>query len=80
MSALPIYLKQLKERKRLRRQYVLQNLRSYLREMSDEDLTAAIQRLTDINDLKLLWEAGLRAPLQRAVSVRIEELTRRRTR
>lgn len=78
MSALELYLKEITKRRRIRRQWALQNLRTYIKQTSDEELTIHIKRITNLNHLKILWEAGLRTPLQRAVSVRIEELARRR--
>lgn len=80
MSALELYLKEITKRRRIRRVWALQNLRSYMKQTSDEELILHIKRITSLNWLKILWEAGLRTPLQRAVSVRIEELTRRRER
>ena len=78
MSALELYLKEITKRKRIRRVWALQNLRSYMKQTSDEELTLYIKRMTNLDWLKILWEAGLRTPLQRAVSIRIEELARRR--
>lgn len=78
MSALEIYLKAVHERKRIRRQYALQNLRQYIRTSTETELIKAIQRITNMDYLKILWEAGLTAFLQRVVSTRIEELMARR--
>lgn len=62
------------------RQRILYILRRYIKGQSDDDMKAAIKRITDIRNLKILWEAGLNAELQQAVAVREEELQKRRER
>jgi len=79
VSAITLYIKEIKTRKRLRRQYALQNLREYMRSVKEEDIAKEIMRMTDINDIKILWEAGLTQILQKAASTRIEELIKRRS-
>ena len=60
------------------RQRNLDILRNYLKTTSEDDLTYAIARINRIEQLKILWEAGLKKRLQQAVLKRYEELTGRR--
>lgn len=53
-------------------------LRHYIRTSAEKDIIFAINRITKIEQLKTLWEAGLSKTLQEAVLRRYEELTGRR--
>jgi len=53
-------------------------LRNYIKATSEKSLILQIKRITDFGILRILWEAGLTAPLQSAVLRRTRELELRR--
>ena len=79
MSALEMFIKGVEENKGIIRQRRLINLRIYIKESTDAELIRVIRRMTNKVHLKILWEAGLRQPLQKAVGTRYHELTTRRS-
>ena len=72
------YTWQTLQSKGLLHQRYLAILRNYLKTTPIADLEFAIRRITKIEELKTLWEAGLSAELQKIVLRRYEELTGRR--
>jgi len=77
MSALELYLKKAAEELGLRHIQAMYSLRAYLKLTKLEDLLDAIKLIEEPDLLRLLWEAGLPAPLQRAVLDQLERLTAR---
>lgn len=53
-------------------------LRIYLKQVPDNDIILAINKITNLTLLRILWEAGLNATLQTAVLRRTDELIQRR--
>lgn len=79
MSLLETYVWNTMKAKGLRHKIMLDALRNYLRTSRPEDIIFQINRITRIDELRTLWEAGLREPIRSAVLRRLEELERRRT-
>jgi len=78
MSMLRMYIRRTIEEKGLSRQTCLMNLRNYLNTTRLPELEIAINDIDSFEQLRILWEAGLRTPLQDAVLRRHTELTARR--
>lgn len=78
MSMLIHYIRRVKEGRGLERQANLSNLRNYIKTTNDDWLIDAIDNIGRIDFLNILWEAGLRPDLQRAVLRKHTELTQRR--
>ena len=54
----------------------IEEIRSLLRRMTDEEFEKEVERIKDPKLLKILWEAGLTAERQKIVLKRLEELIR----
>jgi len=78
MSALVIYIEGVQAEMGLRRQERLRALRWYIRQTTTEEIKHAVNLITDINKLKILWEAGLNPDLQEMVLRRVRDLSERR--
>jgi len=78
MSMLRTYIDDVMKDRGLSRQARLANLREYLKVVPIGQLEIAISDLTDVKQLRILWEAGLKPPLNDEVLRRHEELTARR--
>ena len=76
MSALETYLKGCATTRGLEHINAIRALRTYIRLTSEEDITLAINRITDIMLLKHIIEAGVNARLQKAVTTRYDLLKR----
>jgi hypothetical protein len=79
MSALEIYCTEIISSRGILRQRRLRNLRQYLKTADLQTLIDAIQKTSNPQHLKILWEAGLESNLQAAVERRMLELGKRRT-
>jgi len=78
MSALETYCKYVVESRGLEHLRYIENLRSYLRQASEEDLLLAIRRIDQQRYLRCLVEAGLNPTLMSAVLSRASELIEQR--
>ena len=78
MSFLEEYTWRTLQTRGLMHQRNLAILRNYIGTTPENDLIYAIDRINRIDQLKTLWEAGLKVRLQQAVLRRYEELIRRR--
>ena len=78
MSFLEQYSWRTLQTRGLMHQRNLEVLRNYLGTAREEDLIRAIGQINRIDQLKTLWEAGLKKRLQAAATRRYEELIRRR--
>jgi len=78
MSLIPMYIREVQKEKGLRRQVMLWALRHYIKRLPEEELVKQIKQIVDITQLKILWEAGLTAPAQKAATARAWELAHRR--
>lgn len=76
MSALETYLKGCVDTRGLEHINAIRALRTYIRLTSEEDITLAINRITDIMLLKHIIEAGVNARLQKVVLTRYDLLKR----
>ena len=56
----------------------LEILRNYIKTTPEDDLIYAINRINRIEQLKTMWEAGLKIRIQQAVLRRVEEIKARR--
>jgi len=75
---LGFYVKRVEESKGLLHQTTLLNLRNYLKAQPRDRLLESISLIDRPKSLRILWEAGLDAEMQAAVSRRLEELVTRR--
>jgi len=78
MSMLRWYAVRTYTKRGLQHQIALRDLRNYIKTTPTKELISHIQRMTDLNALRTLWEAGLTTDLQQAVLRRYEELQTRR--
>jgi len=62
----------------LEHQSWIRRLRNYLRMTPEDRVVEEINRITDINLFRMLWEAGLTRTLQEATLRRYDELRARR--
>ena len=62
----------------LQHQSWIRKLRNYIKTTPAEQLIEEINRITDINLFRMLWEAGLPSELQEAALRRYDELRLRR--
>lgn len=79
MSLLETYVWNTMKAKGLTHKIMLDALRNYLKTTPPNDIIFQLRRITRIDELKTLWEAGLREPVRSAVLSRLEELKGRRT-
>jgi len=75
MSALELYAKAALETKGIAHLQAISSLRKYLLQITDEEATRYINMITDLNILRTLIEAGMRAALLKAVLSRQRILT-----
>lgn len=78
MSTTERYAQRTHENRGLLRQRNLAILRNYIRTAPEEQVRKEILLLTDLNHIKILWEAGLTLTLQEAALRRFGELIERR--
>lgn len=78
MSYLEEFAKRTRNTRGLLHQRNLGVLRNYLGTTPEDQLIEAIEKFTDIELLKTLWEAGLKLRLQEPVLRRYTELSTRR--
>jgi hypothetical protein len=76
MSALEIYADGVRITKGTAHMWALQNLRKYIKLCPDEELIRHINMMTDFEHLRILIEAGMRAPVHQSVISRINLLTK----
>lgn len=69
------YIIRVQETGGLMRQANIRALRDYLRSQPDIGLVREIKGLETSRQLRVLWEAGLSAALQKATTDRLEELS-----
>jgi hypothetical protein len=79
MTLLQSYINNIKEVKGLAHKARLEGLRNYLKSLKDTEFRNQVVLITDEQDLRILWEAGLHKRQQDFILRRIEELRRRRT-
>lgn len=78
MSTTERYAQRTYESRGLLRQRNLAILRNYIKTAPEEDVRKEILLLTELNHIKVLWEAGLTLTLQEAALRRYGELIARR--
>jgi len=78
MSSLEEYARKAWTTYGLEHQSWIRRLRNYIKMTPEEQLIEEINRITDINLFRMLWEAGLSRPLQEAALRRYDELRLRR--
>ena len=76
MSALETYANGTLITKGTQHMWALQNLRKYVKLCPDEELIRHINIITDVEHLRVLIEAGMRAPVHQSVISRINLLTK----
>ena len=80
MSALEYFIKNVAERKGLRRMEAMRRLRWYINKCTPEEFRLAVNRITNYQYLKILVEAGLTRDKLEYVTRRADQLARRRER
>jgi len=78
MSELEFYARQVVETRAFLHQLHLRRLRAYIKAAPLGKLLQEIRKITDLDILRALWEAGLPPILQTAVLSRAEEIWERR--
>jgi len=73
--ALEVYIDRVIQNKGLARQTALALLRWFIKTIDYDAFEFYVKGITDVNKLKILWEAGLDGRQQRIVLKRYDELT-----
>lgn len=80
MSMLEYFVRRVRESRGMEHQTTISALRRYINETPIAELLQAVNRMTEPEYFRTLWEAGLREPLRSEVLRRLEEITERRER
>ena len=74
MSAVELYLKQIKDTKGTWHKIMVSSLRTYMRFHTEEEIISSINKVNDASLLPYLWEVGLSQNLQDVANRRSQRI------